>query len=536
MKKGKLSTMNVMLSIHNLSVIIKSNDRKIISELSFSLYENDKIAIIGEEGNGKSTLMKAIYDQNLISNYCFITGSINSYDNKIGFLPQLLTEEEKNQTIEEYILTNELGIVDYNLYQDIYSKQILFSDLNFDINMIPEQRLMSTLSGGERIKLGLIKLVLANPDIILLDEPTNDLDLNSLVFLENFINSTTTPILFISHDETLLENTANKIIHLELRNKKTLPISNVASMSYNDYIEKRLGMIQKDTQIARMQRREYQVQKDILNNQYNKVRHELETITRADPAGARLLKKKMKNIKSHEYRFEREKEEFTDVPDVEEALNFHFSEDIYVPTNKVILDLTLKELKIKNHILANNIELNINGPEHVVIIGINGVGKSTLIKHIHNILTKRDDLNIEYMPQLYSEMFDENQIAYKYVAQSNSAEDVSKARTLMGSLKFTSAEMTNQIKELSGGQKAKLFLLKIIIGNPDVIILDEPTRNLSPLSNPVIRNTLATYNGTIISVSHDRKYIKEVADTAYELTKNGLKELDITALSFNKNI
>lgn len=522
-----------MLSIHNLSIIIKSNDRKIISELSFSAQENDKIAIIGEEGNGKSTLMKAIYDQSLISNYSSITGNINSYNNKIGFLPQLLTDEEKNQTVEEYILTNELGIVDYNLYQDIYYNQVLFSDLNFDIDIISQQRLMSTLSGGERIKLGLVKLILANPDIILLDEPTNDLDLNSLVFLENFINTTTKPVIFISHDETLLENTANKIIHLELRNRKTLPVSTVASLSYSEYVEQRLGTIQKDTQIAKMQRKEHQAQKEILNNQYNKVRHELETITRSDPAGGRLLKKKMKSIKSHEHRFERQKEEFTNIPDVEEALNFHFSEKIYIPTNKIILDLDLKELKIEGHKLADNIKLKINGPEHVVIIGENGVGKSTLIKHIHNILKAREDLKTAYMPQSYSEMLDEDEVAYKYVAQSQSKDDISRARTLMGSLKFTSNEMTSKIKELSGGQKAKLFLLKIILENPDVIILDEPTRNLSPLSNPVIRNTLATYNGAIISVSHDRKYMQEVADTAYELTKDGLRILNIDDLNFN---
>lgn len=519
-----------MLVVNNLAIKLLENNRELIADLSFTAQLGDKIAIIGEEGNGKSTLLKAIYNSELISNYAQMTGTIASLNYKKGYLSQTLDEKDKNKTIEEYILTDETGQVDYNLYQSIYSNQIFFSDFNLNLNIISSNRTLQTFSGGERIKLGLIKLILQEPDLILLDEPTNDLDLTSLAFLEKFIINTKKPIIYISHDETLLEKTANKIIHLEQRKRKMEAVSNVFNYSYNEYVEQRLGMIRKETQIAKMQRKKYQVQKEILNEQYNKVHHELKTITRADPAGARLLKKKIKSIKSYAKRFEKEKEEFLTVPDVEEALKFNFDNDIYVPSNKEILKLDLKELKINNTLLSEKIKLNVIGPEHVVIIGDNGVGKSTLIKYIYDELKERNDIKVEYMPQLYSEFLDHEMIAYKFVSNSLSDEDISKARTIMGCMKFTANEMISKIKHLSGGQKAKLFLIKIILRRPDVLILDEPTRNLSPLSNPVIRDVLANYKGAIISISHDRKYINEVCDKVYFLTNHGLELIDFSLM------
>ena len=231
----------------------------------------------------------------------------------------------------------------------------------------------------------------------------------------------------------------------------------------------------------------------------------------------------MKSLKSQEKRYEREKSEFVEMPDVEEAINLQNASIEKIPNGKNILNLALPSLTVNGNELAKNINLMVFGREHIVIIGHNGSGKTTLIKHIYDILQQKNDIKLGYMPQDYEDLLDAEMSPIDLLTKNNKTKEfMTKARTYLGSLKFTPEEVTNKIKYLSGGQKAKLLLLKLILDEANVLILDEPTRNLSPLSNPVIRKLLQDFPGTIISVSHDRKYIEEVCDKIYELTPNGL--------------
>ena len=225
-----------------------------------------------------------------------------------------------------------------------------------------------------------------------------------------------------------------------------------------------------------------------------------------------------------------------DIPDVEEAIAINFGLNIYLPSGKNILNLNIDNLIMDQRTLASNINLVVNGPQHLVIIGRNGIGKTTLLKHVYDEISGREDINVGYMPQNYDDFMDLEQTAVDFIKTGSQAEDITKARTFMGSMKFTSEEMLSKIKNISGGQKAKLLLLKMILNECNVLLLDEPTRNLSPLSNPVIRNVLANYNGAIISVSHDRKYIDEVCDVIYELTPNGLFLKDSYHNSHQQNV
>lgn len=172
--------------------------------------------------------------------------------------------------------------------------------------------------------------------------------------------------------------------------------------------------------------------------------------------------------------------------------------------------------------LAKNIKLEIIGNSHICIIGRNGVGKTTLIKEIYKILKKRTDIKIGYMPQDYDEILPEKEKVINFISLSSQKEDITKARMLLGNMNFTVEEMAGEIKELSNGTKAKLILTKLVLEECNVLILDEPTRNISPLSNPVIRKALKNFPGTIISASHDRKYIEEGIDSLYKLTVDGL--------------
>ncbi|HIT23627.1 MAG TPA: ABC-F family ATP-binding cassette domain-containing protein, partial [Candidatus Faecimonas intestinavium] len=162
------------------------------------------------------------------------------------------------------------------------------------------------------------------------------------------------------------------------------------------------------------------------------------------------------------------------------------------------------------------------GNPHVCIIGQNGVGKSTLIKEIYNTLRTRTDIKVGYMPQNYEDILKEYDKVIDFIAPSGKKEDVTKARMYLGNMNVTREEMEGKIAELSNGTKAKLILMKLVLEKSNVLLLDEPTRNVSPLSNPVIRKVLKEFKGTIISVSHDRKYIEEVIDKLYTLTPNGL--------------
>ena len=308
--------------------------------------------------------------------------------------------------------------------------------------------------------------------------------------------------------------------------KKRKPRHTICNMGYWQYAEERSRSLQKQEQLARKERSEYQSRQEKLRRIEQKVAHQQETITRQDPAGARLLKKKMKAVKSMERRFGKESDMMTEIPDVEEAIFFQFAETDKIPQGKVVLHLEREKLYAGDRCLTKNIQLEIRGPQKVCIIGRNGVGKTTLLKLAAEELLPRKDIRAAYMPQDYRDRMNFADTPLSYLGITGDKEEQTKIRTFLGSLKFTKEEMEHPIGELSGGQKAKLFLLSICVEKANVLILDEPTRNFSPLSNPVIRKMLKEFSGAVISVSHDRKYMAEVCDTIYELSEEGCRRCE----------
>ncbi len=496
-----------MLEITDLSIAI--NDRYLIKNLNLILNNGDKLAIIGEEGNGKSTLLKSILG---ICEYAEIKGNINLKGHRIGYLEQSMSIDNLTKSVYDFLFIDETDY--YEKINNLY-KYLKIINLNDDIL----KQKIKTLSGGEKVKISILKLLLNEYDILFLDEPTNDLDIETLEWLEKFINEENRPIMFVSHDETLLANTANMILHLEQIKKKTECRHTLLRIDYDTYVEQRLRRIEKQTQVARSEKREFDNQREKLQRVVQKVEHQQNTISRADPHGAQLLKKKMHSLKSQEKKLK--ETELTEIPDVEESISFFF-EDIKMPKTKNIIHLNMAELKASDKVLAKDIKLDIIGNIHLCIIGKNGVGKSTLIKLIYNELVKRDDIKVGYMPQNYDDILNNYKNVLDFICPNGNKEEITRARMFLGNMKFTREEMIGDIKDLSNGTKAKLFLSKLVLDKCDVLILDEPTRNVSPLSNPIIRKVLKEYKGTIISVSHDRKYIEEVINVLYILTPNGL--------------
>ncbi|MBQ1899963.1 MAG: ABC-F family ATP-binding cassette domain-containing protein, partial [Erysipelotrichaceae bacterium] len=277
--------------------------------------------------------------------------------------------------------------------------------------------------------------------------------------------------------------------------------------------------------IAAKEKAQYDKQLDKWRKIYQKVEHRQNTISRADPHGGQLLKKKMHAVKAQGRNLEEKKEQLRKPYEPEEAIDVFFDE-VDLNPNKVILDLELPLLQIEEKVLGRDIKLKVFGKDKICIIADNGTGKSTLMKKIYELLKDREDIRLGYMPQNYSEMMDMDVTAVDFLWDGVSKDSRSRASTLLGTLKFTAEEMEHSIAHLSEGQKCKLFFAKLIYDHDDVLLLDEPTRNLSALSGPKIREILCAFKGCIIAISHDRKFIDEVADSVYELSESGLRCLD----------
>ncbi|SHI39554.1 ATPase components of ABC transporters with duplicated ATPase domains [Butyrivibrio fibrisolvens DSM 3071] len=510
-----------MLQIKNLTITHKKDLRIILEDFNMVLNDGDKAVIIGEEGNGKSTLMKWIYDPDMAEEYAECQGERVLGAEMLGYLPQELPKEDKTKTLYEYFSAAKL-------FFDKTPKELAAMASEFQIpgDFFYSDQIMESLSGGEKVKAQLMRLLMDNPTVLLLDEPSNDIDISTLELLEKLINNWKHIVLYISHDETLIENTANMIIHIEQIMRKTKSRYTIVKDNYKNYIKRRAESFERQEQQAINDRNEKKRRDEKYARVYNSVEHALSNVSRQAPGVGKNLKDKMHTVKAMGKRFEKEDENMTKMPEQEEAIFFKLgNESAKMPAGKTVIEYELDELKTPdgNKVLAKDIFLRVRGPEKICIVGTNGVGKTTLLKKMADELLGRSDIKAQYMPQNYEELLDLDATPVEFLDDTGDKAIRTRIRTYLGSLKYTADEMDHPIRELSGGQKAKVLLLKMSLSDANVLILDEPTRNFSPLSGPVIRKMIASFPGAVISISHDRKYIEEVCTKTYTLTKEGLE-------------
>ena len=514
--------MIITIQVRNCTVTVERDGKTIVSDFSFTVPTGRKAALIGEEGNGKSTLLKWLYDPALVEGYATVTGT-SSVSGTKGYLPQELPKEDRARSVYEYLTAH----CDADaLTPAALSRAMKTMGLPFDLAYSDQK--METLSGGERVKLALSVLLLNDCDVLLLDEPSNDLDLETLLWLEGFLRSVKKTVLYISHDEVLLSRTAEAVIHLEMVRRKKIPRATAANISYDEYMSRREAAFSHQAQVAQFEQKAFREKKDRYLAIYNAVEHAQASVSRQDPSTGRLLKKKMHTVTSIGKRLEKEQERLTEAPEAEWAiLPKWLGGD--VKSGRTVLSYGPAPLTLSDRELAANVMLRITGPERVCIVGRNGCGKTTLLRILKTEIEQRGYRTF-YMPQTYADVLPLERLPAEYLVPDGDKASVTEARICLGSMKYTTDEMSHPIRALSGGQQAKLLLLKAILDRADVLVLDEPTRNLSPLSAPAVRTLLGQFRGAILMVTHDRRLIEEAATRVLALTPEGLVPFDASVL------
>ena len=503
--------------ISNGSVTLGANT--ILEDINFYVKDNDKIGIVGRNGCGKTTLLKAITNEYTLSDGYDDLKIESSNDFKIGYVKQNITDnlnmkmidyiKESNSDILE--IENKLNSLEQKLSSS-YSEQILtkYNDLQneyiykggntykkeyeialkkFGFTTIDKEKLLNEFSGGQLTKLSLIRLLLSKPDLLILDEPTNHLDINSIEWLENYLKNYKKSIILVSHDRMFLDNICNIIYDIEYGELKR-------------YVGNYSSFVKQKEQDYEKQLKDYEYQqKEIKRLQYIADRF------RYKPTKAKMAMSKLKQI---------EKMVKIDKPNKSNTKTFKVN--LKTEENSYRDVLKVKNLSIGYDKELCKLSFNLERQDKLGIIGENGIGKSTLIKTltglIHPLSGKYiygDRVSIGYFSQNF-ENLDNNNTVYEEIDKAYPSMTPNEIRTLLGSFEFTGEDVFKKINDLSGGEKVKLSLCKILNNKPNLLILDEPTNHLDIISKDTIEKILTNYNGTIIMVSHDRYLINNVCN------------------------
>ncbi|CAH2763009.1 ATP-binding cassette domain-containing protein [Erysipelothrix amsterdamensis] len=486
----------------NISLDVKTKQgRDLIASFSMSVNRGDRIGVVGEEGNGKSVFLKSLVNRPEISNLK-VSRDLHPESIVFGYLGQELSVAERSQTILEFVLEDS-----WERFGDFVP---LFLSM---VPMLTEHdydRSMASLSGGECVRIQLLKLQMQAVDCYVLDEPTNNLDMDGLIWFEAWMDVQTAPIIFVSHDLETLRHSANRVLHFEQLHRKSISKLTLFEGSYDEYIQSRNRSLSHHNQQVRFQKRFQAKQEAKWQKQYQKVGHQLQNVNRADPG----LQKKMKNLKVQ--KAQRLKQESLIHRDQEVAIKIEKLPQTNV-SSKVVFAFDIDRLFMNGSIIGNNYKYTLTSGEKIAIVGPNGCGKTTLFNEIVQSITG----NVGIMHQDYHRNLDVKKNAIENCLDSCDKDAITKVRYALGGLNFTSDEMETPVEFLSGGQKAKISLLKVLRTKPDALLLDEPTRNLSPFSLMAIYEMLEDYKGAVWCITHDRQLIHHVFEDVLEMTPDG---------------
>jgi len=515
----------MILSCNNISKSFGTD--VIIKSCSFNIEDHEKAAIVGINGAGKSTLLKIITgiepaDTGLVTLAKDKTlgylaqqqnlGSDNTiYDELLSVKQYILDMEKELRSIEKRMNTADGDELENLMkkYSDLnhrfemengyaYKSEITgvlkglgFSEEDFTLNV-------NTLSGGQKTRVALGRLLLAKPDIILLDEPTNHLDMESIRWLENYLLNYNGAVLIVAHDRYFLDKIVSKIIELDNG------VATVFSGNYTDYAAKK-------TILRNMKLKEYL-------NQQREIKHQEDVITKLKQFNR---EKSIKRAESREKMLD--KIEIVDKPqELNDKMNIKLEPNV-VSGNDVLTISGLSK-SFNDVTLFDNIDIEIKRGERVALIGNNGTGKTTILKLINGIIEPDSGsiylgakVNIGYYDQEHH-VLDPDKTIFDEIRDAYPDLNNTQIRNTLAAFLFTNEDVFKYIRDLSGGEKGRVSLAKLMLSNANFLILDEPTNHLDIVSKEILENALNNYTGTVLFVSHDRYFINAAATRIIELS------------------
>ena len=498
------------LILNDLTIQLNgSNQRKLIDHLSLTLNPKDRLAIIGEEGCGKTTLINYLVQPESINGYT--TVNCTHYDHgRIGYLTQTLDSELMDQTISSFFFTNNDGSLNYDhleKYDDFirYASRYGFTKAWFDQDMP-----LSKLSGGQRMRYRLAVLLYDDYDVIIMDEPTNDLDIASIEILVKTILSIDPIIIFVSHDTYFLSQCATMILELRKidwydHNEHVLVKSN-----YDDYIISRQNAFDHQMQTYQSARRKQKAKAAKLEQIRSKVEYAQNQAVRT-PIIARKLAKKIKVVnKQIEHNNQLDVDKPTDVNAI--PLSFQHNN---TASKSILWSNHYESLDHGSTHLLDGFTITLSHNEHIAIVGENGCGKTTLMQMLIHEMASRYHLG--YLSQKLDDQLDMQLSPYDDLSNKLGHDKTitDKINTTLSALHLSQQEIHQPYKELSQGTLTKCILTQMVLSDNTILFLDEPTRNISPLSVTSLTQLLRSFHGAILCISHDRRFIETTFDTVY---------------------
>lgn len=519
----------MILSCNNISKSFGTDI--IIKSCSFNIEDHEKAAIVGINGAGKSTLLKIITGEEPAD-----TGIVTlAKDKTLGYLAQqqdLRSDRsiyDELLSVKQYILDmeNELRRIETAMNNasgdELESLMNRYTNLNHEFEMdngyaykseitgvlkglgFAEEDFslhVNTLSGGQKTRVSLGKLLLSKPDIIMLDEPTNHLDMESISWLENYLLNYNGAVLIVAHDRYFLDKIVSKIIEIDNGD------CTVFSGNYTDYASKKAIL-------RNMKLKEYL-------NQQRDIKHQEEVIAKLKQFNR---EKSIKRAESREKMLD--KIEVVDKP-VELNAKMNIKLEPSVVSGNDVLTVTDLTKSFDGNTLFNNINFEIKRGERVALIGNNGTGKTTILKLINGIIQPDSGsiylgakVAIGYYDQEHH-VLDPDKTLFQEIQDAYPDLNNTQIRNTLAAFLFTDDDVFKYIRDLSGGERGRVSLAKLMLSNANLLILDEPTNHLDIVSKEILENALNSYTGTVLYVSHDRYFINATATRIIELTNQSI--------------
>lgn len=522
-----------MISLNNVAVLF--GDFTLFADVTFVISTKDRIALAGKNGAGKSTLLKLIAGIDSPSQ-----GTISRRkDIRLGYLPQVMTytdghtvyeeceeifshirelqaevdrlgkemSERSDFDTEDYMAliatysqrSDELNLVSSGNYHALIERTLL--GLGFEREDF--HRPSSTFSGGWRMRIELAKILLQKPDLLLLDEPTNHLDIESIRWLENFIISSSSALLLISHDQAFLDATTNRTIEIELGRTHDY------KTNYTHYLNLRAERLEQ-------QRRAYENQQ--------------KTIQETEAFIERFRYKATKAVQVQSRIKQLEKLERIDLEEIDrKRIHFQFTPTLPSGAFPIVIEDLGKSYGA--HTVLSGVNMTIKRGEKVAFVGKNGSGKSTLIKCIMGeiedytgSLHLGHQVEVGYFAQSEAQGLCDHWSVYDVIDHEAKGEMRSKINDLLGAFMFGGAASDKKVAVLSGGERGRLALIKLLLHPANVLILDEPTNHLDIRSKEVLKEAIKQFDGTVIVVSHDRVFLDGLVERVYEFKQRTVLE------------